>query len=144
MSVIIDSNIIISFLKGEDIVVNKIRDLEFQKSEFYVSVISIYEVYYGIISNLYLKKGDPSKVPDLIVHYEKFLSSCKIIDFTKAAAEKAADIYAHSQGKGITIKEKDCQIAGIALSHGIKEVITNDSRDFSKIFKLTGLNYSKL
>ena len=96
----------------------------------------------GIIANLYLKEGSPSKVPELLKDYEKFLLKCHILNFTREAAEKAADLFAQSQGKGITIKENDCQIAGRALAHGISEVVTRDDQDFSKIFKITGLKYS--
>lgn len=144
MNVLIDSNIVIAFLKGEKLVVNKIKEIVKQRKLIFISTISIYEIYYGIIANMYIKGGIPSKVPELISIYEKFLSDCRVLDFTKKSAEKAAEIYAKSQGKGSTIKEKDCQIAGIGLVHGISEVITRDERDFSKIFKLTGLNYSKL
>jgi predicted nucleic acid-binding protein len=76
--------------------------------------------------------------------YEKLLIKFGILSFTKEAAEKAADIFAQSQGKGITIKEKDCQIAGIALVHGISQIFTRDEHDFSKIFDLTGLKYTAI
>lgn len=64
-----------------------------------------------------------------------------MLKLTKEAAEKAAEIFAQSQGKGFTIKEKDCQIAGIALVHGISQVFTRDEQDFSRIFELTGLKF---
>ena len=95
----------------------------------------------GIIANLYLKAGRPSKVPELLNYYEKFLLKCGILDFNRESAEKAAEIFAQSQGKGLSIKEKDCQIAGIALINGISEVLTRDKDDFSKIFNLTGLKF---
>ena len=98
----------------------------------------------GIVANIYLKGGRPSKVPELLTIYEKFLLKCGILNFTREAAEKAADLFAQSQGKGITIKEKDCQIAGIALVHGISEIFTLDEQDFSKIFDLTGLQFSSI
>lgn len=65
------------------------------------------------------------------------------MNFTREAAEKAADIYAQSQGKGIVIKEKDCQIAGIALVNGISEVYTRDKSDFKRIFNITGLKFTE-
>ena len=142
MAVLIDSNVLISFLKNEKAVVKKINEFVSKKIPLFISTISVYEVYLGIIANLYMKGGRPSKVPELIEIYEKFLLKCGILNFTREAAEKAADILAQSQGKGITIKEKDCQIAGIAILHGISEVFTKDEQDFSKIFDLTGLIYS--
>jgi len=64
-----------------------------------------------------------------------------VISFTREAAEKAAEIRAQSLGKGLSIKENACQIAGIALSHGVECVITRDDQDFEKINHLTGLKY---
>ncbi len=142
MTVLIDSNIMIDFLKGIKPVINKVKLFISKKIPIFISTISIYEVYLGIVANLYLKEGRPSKVPEFLSVYESFLLKCGIIDFTREAAEKSVDLFAKSQGKGIPIKEKDCQIAGIALTHGISEVLTCDAKDFSKIFNITGLKYS--
>ena len=144
MTLLIDSNVMIDFLKDNKPVVNKIDDYISRKIPIFISTISIYEVFMGIVANLYLKGGRPSKVPELLTIYEKFLLKCGILNFTREAAEKAADLFAQSQGKGITIKEKDCQIAGIALVHGISEIFTLDEKDFSKIFDLTGLQFSSI
>lgn len=142
MSILIDSNVIIDFLKGKDEVVNQFNQFISKKIPIFISTISIYEVYMGIIANLYLKAGRPSKVPELLKSYEQFLLKCNILNFTRESAEKAADIYAQAQGKGITIKEKDCQIAGIALTQGISTVYTHDAYDFSKIYDISGLKYA--
>ena len=144
MTVLIDSNVMIYFLKEDNPVVKKVNEYVLKKIPLFISTISIYEVYLGIIANLYLKGGRPSKVPELLAIYEKFLLKCGLLNFTKEAAEKAADLYAQSQGKGITIKQKDCQITGIALVHGISEIFTLDEQDFAKIFDLTGLNYTTI
>ena len=141
MTVLIDSNVFIDFLKDNQAVKEKFREFISKNIPIFISTISIYEVYTGIVANLYLKGGRPSKVPDLLSVYEKFLLNCGILNFTREAAEKAADIYVQSQGRGTTIKEKDCQIAGIALVHGISKVLTRDANDFNKIFELTGLKF---
>jgi predicted nucleic acid-binding protein len=141
MTVLIDSNVLIDFLKGNDEVISQINEFATKKISIFISTISIYEIYLGIIANMYLKEGRPSKVPELLESYEEFLVKCGILNFTREAAEKAADIYAHAQGKGFPIKEKDCQIAGIALVHGISTVFTRDKTDFSKIFEISGLKF---
>ena len=141
MTVLIDSNMVIGFLKNDITIVSKIDDYVSNKIPIFISSISIYEVYYGIIANLYLKGGKPGKVPELLEIYKKFISKCGVLNFNKEAAESAADIYAKSQSKGEAIKEKDCQIAAIALTHGISEVFTQDIKDFSKINELTGLKH---
>ncbi len=119
----------------------KVNDLLEQSVPLFISVISIYEVYYGIIANSYLKGGRPARVPELLSAYTQFLLKCQVLDFTQDAAEKAADLLARSQGQGTPIKEKDCQIAGTALAYGVPEVLTRDESDFKKIYEITGLNY---
>jgi len=142
MTVLIDSNILIGFLKGDESIIRQMNQFVQAQQPIFISAISVYEVYLGIVANLYLKEGRPAKVPDLLAVYEKFLHKCYVLDFTREAAERAADLYAQSQGRGITIKEKDCQIAGIALTRGISEVFTRDGADFLKIRDITGLNYT--
>jgi predicted nucleic acid-binding protein len=142
MPVLIDSNIFIGYLKGDEAITHQIREYVQDHTPICISSISLYEIYLGIVANLYLKEGRPSKVPELLSAYQKFLLKCLVLDFTKEAAEKSAEIYAQSQGKGITIKEKDCQIAGIALASGISDVYTRDEQDFSRIHDITGLRYT--
>jgi len=139
MTVLIDSNVMIDFLKGQDAAVEKIKRYVADRIPIFISTVSIYEVYLGIVANSYVKEGRPSKVPELLSIYEKFLLKCEILAFNREAAEKAADLYAQAMGKGVMIKEKDCQIAGIALAYGVTEILTRDRQDFSKIFKITGL-----
>jgi len=73
MAVLIDTNIIIGFLKEDTLIIEKIRE--------------------------YIKnKMGPPKVPELLEAYDKFLLKCGILNFTRESAEKAADIYAQSKG----------------------------------------------
>ncbi|NHI94613.1 MAG: PIN domain-containing protein [Candidatus Lokiarchaeota archaeon] len=141
MTVLIDSNVMIDFLKGNKNAIEHIKNIISGNVPIFISIISIYEIYIGIIANLYSKAGRPSKVPELLNYYEKFLIKCGILDFTRESVEKAADIFIQSQGKGLSVKKKDCQIAGIALINGISEVLTRDKEDFLKIFNLTGLKF---
>lgn len=98
-------------------------------------------MYLGIIANLYLKQGRPHLANRFLEDYNQLLQAGTIIEFTKDAAEKGATIYPQAQGKGITIKQNDCLIAGSALSVGISRIITRDKQDFEKIKNLTGMEY---
>ena len=144
MTVLIDSNIIIDFLKGEKKVVEYISEIITKNTPIFISTITVYEVFLGIIANKYLKNGRPHVVNDLLKNYNQLLQTCSILNFTKESAEHAAELYAQSQGKGITIKQNDCKIAGCALSFGISKVITNDEDDFMKIKQISGLDYKSL
>ncbi len=141
MTILIDSNIIIGYLKGEPVIEEYLTQIVMANTPIFVSSISIYEIYLGIIANLYLKNGRPHLIPELLKSYNQLLQTCTILDFTQNSAEIGADIYAHAQGKGETIKQNDCMIAGIALSMGISKIITRDLKDFEKIKKISGLNF---
>ena len=141
MTILIDSNIIIGFLKGESSIVEYIKQVVKANNPIFISSISVYEVYLGIIANLYLKQGRPHLVDQFLEDYNQLLQACTIIEMTKEAAEKGATIYAQAQGKGITIKQNDCLIAGSALSVGISRIITRDKQDFEKIKKIAGLEF---
>ena len=78
----------------------------------------------GIIANKYLKEGRPHKIPDVLSDYEKFVNFCFVLNFTREAGKKRQIFMPQAQGQGITIKQNDCQIAGIALTSGIGEIFT--------------------
>ncbi|MHA1675121.1 MAG: type II toxin-antitoxin system VapC family toxin [Promethearchaeota archaeon] len=144
MTILIDSNIIIGYLKGEQKIIDYLTQIVNTNTPIFISTISIYEIYLGIVANLYLKNGRPHLVPEFLKDYNQLIHTCTILDFTRDSAEKGADIYAHAQGKGITIKQNDCMIAGIALSMGISRVITRDLHDFMKIQQISGLKFVTL
>lgn len=72
MSILVDSNIMIDFLKGNKNIFDKINEIISEGLPIFISTISIYEVYMGIIVNLYLKRGNSLKVPDLIKYITNF------------------------------------------------------------------------
>ncbi|MCF2140712.1 MAG: PIN domain-containing protein [Candidatus Lokiarchaeota archaeon] len=142
MAILIDSNIIIGFLRGESSIVKFMEQIVKENNPIFISSISVYEVYLGIIANLYLKKGRPHLVDQFLADYNQLLQACTVLEFSKEAAEKSAIIYAQAQGKGIIIKQNDCLIAGSALSVGISRIITRDKQDFEKIKKIAGIEFS--
>ena len=141
MTILIDSNIIIGFLKGESSIVKYIEKIVKENNPIFISSISVYEVYLGIIGNLYLKQGRPHLVDQFLDDYNQLLQACTIIEFSKDAAGKGATIYAQAQGKGITIKQNDCLIAGSVLLVGISKIITRDKQDFEKIKNIAGIEF---
>ncbi|MBD3228541.1 MAG: PIN domain-containing protein [Candidatus Lokiarchaeota archaeon] len=56
MTILIDSNIMIDFLKGDKNSIKKMGEITSKNIPIFISTISIYEVYMGIVANLYLKK----------------------------------------------------------------------------------------
>ncbi len=88
MPILIDSNVLIKYLKGEEVTVQKIQEYIHDATPLFISTISLYEVYLGIIANKYLKEGRPHKIPDLLSDYEKFVNFCFVLNFTREAGKK--------------------------------------------------------
>ena len=108
MTVLLDSNILIKYLKGISQVVTNLTDYIHNQVPIFVSTITIYEVYVGIVANLYLKQGRPKTVPALLKEFKQLLSMCSILDFTQKAAELAADIYAQAHLRCQSLDSHSC------------------------------------
>ncbi len=125
--VLIDTDILSYFLKGNNNVVENIRLYldKFQQLNF--SIITYYEIYSGL-------KYKDSK--NLINSFLEFSNYNKIFPLSKKSVEISADIYSELRKKGKPIDDIDLLIAGIAISNDMK-LITHNTRHFKRIKNLT-------
>lgn len=63
---------------------------------------------------------------------EDFAARLEVLPFDEAAADHAADIRAHLEGKGLPIGAYDLLIAGHARSRGLT-VVTGNLREFQRV-----------
>ena len=84
---------------------------------------------YEVIKGLSLKGVSDDKMH----RAREMFDNIKILPFDDNASVKAAEISSSLIKKGETIHDCDCMIAGIALSKGIKIIVTRNVKDFSKI-----------
>jgi tRNA(fMet)-specific endonuclease VapC len=120
--ILIDSNILIEYLRAKD-KENTIL-FKFQECDFYISVISIFELLAG--ANTTEKKQQAKTL------VENFIK----VDFTEKDAELAGDMAIFLRNEGINFKNfNDIFIASTALTNDLP-ILTFNTKDFQHIQNL--------
>lgn len=120
--ILIDSNILIEYLRAKD-KANTIL-FKFQECDFYISVISIFELLAGANRN---EKKHQAKT--LVENFIK-------VDFTEKDAELAGDMAIFLRSEGINFKNfNDIFIASTALTNDLP-ILTFNTKDFQHIQNL--------
>ena len=126
---VLDSDILIYFLKGEKEVVEKILFLP--KEELYITIINYTELLYGIYNSNKIIQNEKKILP--------FLESFKILQFDKNSSKIFAQLKAKLKKQGQIIADMDLMIASIAISN--KAILyTNNLKHFNRI---EGLKFFK-
>ena len=113
---LLDSDIIIWHLRGQNEVTEMLRDLQ----RFGLpgcSALSVLEVQLGV------KKGEEEKT-------DRFLKSLKVFDVNGEIAGKAAYLIRESKGQGITLDIPDAIIASTCILHNLI-LVTNNRKHYS-------------
>lgn len=121
---ILDTNFIIDFLKGQSNALNKMDLLVKKDIAFAITTPTIFELYSGLI---FLDKSEDER--------EKIISLLKdqiVLSLDKNSAEKAGIIDGNLLKKGLKIDAEDSMIAGIAESYG-ETILTRNVKHFSRI-----------
>ncbi len=122
---ILDSDILIYFLKGEKEVIEKV--LSFQNDELYITIINYTELLYGIYNSNKISQNREKILP--------FLDNFKILQFDKNASEIFAKLKVKLNKQGKIIADTDLMIASIAISN--KAILyTNNLKHFNRIDEL--------
>jgi len=122
---ILDSDILIYFLKGEKEVIEKVLSL--QNDELYITIINYTELLYGIYNSNKISQNREKILP--------FLDNFKILQFDKNASEIFAKLKAKLNKQGKIIADTDLMIASIAISN--KAILyTNNLKHFNRIDEL--------
>ena len=127
MNYLMDTNIVTAILKKNPKIRDKLRDVEIQKEEAFMSCITFYEIKRGL---LYAKATRQlSEFEQLCEKYKVVLSKdLQII-------EKAAELHADLRRKGTPIQDADVFIAATAIVKGLI-LVSNDS-DMSRVVGVT-------
>lgn len=123
---IIDSDVLINFLKNKKEVVQKIDVLKKNSTELSTTSVNSFELYCG---NNYLSSKSDSEALNYLV---SFLS---IYDFSFAASKKASEIFNYLKSKGEMIEITDIMIASICITNN-QSLLTGNTKHFSKIPEL--------
>ena len=106
----------------------------------YTTEINVFETYLGLYANKFLEKK-PSLLESRKIHIEELFSKFQILPFERKAAMESAKILGSLIRKGKKIEFRDGLIAGIAISNGIKKILTKNTDHFSRIKNIDIISY---
>ena len=106
---IIDTSVMIPFLKGAPKAVEKVRDVQDSEGDVAVTVITVYEMLKGA----YLS----SRLEDNLKDVNEAISNMHVLDLTPQACEEASRIFCELKKSGKIISEFDILIAAIAKTN---------------------------
>lgn len=126
---IIDSDILIYFIKGKAEVVEKL--LSIPPHNLYTTRINYTELIYGTYNS--------ARVAENLKIVRPFLENFQILEFDQESSEIFAKTKAVLKKNGNIIADMDLMIASIALQHGFS-LVSNNIKHFERIagLKLVG------
>jgi len=114
--VLLDTNILIEILKGNQETIDKIQIFD---AELFISSITVMELFYGALNKSELNK------------LEKFTSLFNIIEINENISKKATKLV-KTYAKSHTLDIPDSLIAATSLTHNTK-LFTHNIKDFKYI-----------
>jgi len=125
--VLLDTDIIVDFLRNGLDASNVFIDIKSKNVQAFVSVITTFELYNGVL----LSNNPKQKLDELAV----MLQQIEIIQFDNTQSYIASKIYSYLVKKGLKIEMRDILISACAISKNIK-IITNNKKHFTRIPEL--------
>ena len=122
---LIDSDILIYFLKGKQEVVEKLAQIPID--DLYISRINYTELIYGAYNS--------AKINQNLKVIQPFLASFKVLEFTQISSLIFAKEKARLKKNGNIIADMDLMIASIAIENDCT-LISNNIKHFERIQNL--------
>lgn len=125
----LDTDIVIEYLKGNRIVVNKI---EYTKEQLYITPITLLELYYGAYRSTQVEKH--------LKEVRELLELFSVLEMDSRVYEEFGKIKAQLQEEGKVIDNFDLLIGVTCRIHNAR-LVTNNTKHFSKIKNLNITNW---
>ena len=122
---LIDSDILIYFLKGKQEVVERLSQIPI--NELYISRINYTELIYGAYNS--------TKINQNLKVIEPFLDSFEVLEFTRTSSLIFAKEKARLKKSGNIIADMDLMIASIAIENDCT-LISNNIKHFDRVQNL--------
>ena len=119
----LDTNIIIEFLKGNKIIIEKVN-IARQQGEIFITYISLCELYKGI----YLSNKIETELEEL----DEFLEAISVVGLDKESCESFGKDFVKLQKSGKMTNEFDLMIASIVKANNLI-LITRDKKHFDNL-----------
>jgi predicted nucleic acid-binding protein len=131
-----DSDAIIAILRGKPNMAAYLAS--HTKSIFAIPILVLYEIYYGFYFPPLSKRfqNDLAFLHRLNEEEQRMiqiLNDIQIFDLTLPAIKKSAEICASLDAKGFHIGKMDTLVAGIILTNGYNELLTNNISHYEHI-----------
>ena len=118
---LLDSTFLIDLLRGKKDTLRIING----KESLVTTQINMYE----IIKGLFLKNITSSRFAEVM----EIFGNISVLPLDDRAVIKSAETYSELTKKGAEAHNFDCMTAGIALSNGIKVIVTKNVKHFKRI-----------
>ncbi|NOR77872.1 MAG: PIN domain-containing protein [Methanophagales archaeon] len=130
-SSLLDTSILIAFLRGEEDVVSKVEAYLEEFDMLSLSIITYYEILRGLkyIENEKKLRG-----------FEQLMDKSEIITLAREVMDRASEIYAELKRRGELIEDADILIAASCLVKGMV-LVTDNEEHFRRIEKLEVENW---
>lgn len=122
MNVVIDSDILIYFLKGQQEIVDKLSAHPIEN--IFTTRINVTELLYGAFNS--------AKVAQNMAKISAFLANFHILEFDEKASMTFAQEKARLKKNGELIADMDLMIASIAIANKFS-LVTNNHKHFGRI-----------
>jgi predicted nucleic acid-binding protein len=122
---LIDSDILIYFLKGKQEVVTRLAQIPLD--DLYISRINYTELFYGAYNS--------ARVEQNLKVIEPFLDNFKILEFSELSSKIFAKEKARLKKSGNIIADMDLMIASIAIENECV-LMTNNHKHFERVENL--------
>jgi len=129
--VMIDTDILSYYFKGDEIVIGNFEIYLSNCESIEISIITYYEVMSGLLAIKAFKQ---------IKAFEQFVSENIVIPLTEKSSKISAEIYSSLRETGKTLDDIDLLIAGIAIENGLT-LVTNNEKHFGRIPTLSIENW---
>ena len=131
--VLIDTDILSYYFKGNKVVVSNFEEYLQQYDLIEISVITYYEIVGGLLAKNALKQ---------LSVFEDFVAENLVISMTENSAKISAELYSTLRQSGNIVDDIDLLIAGIAIDNDML-LVTNNESHFNRIPGLMIENWSK-
>jgi tRNA(fMet)-specific endonuclease VapC len=131
--VLVDTDILSYYFKGDKIVVENFRKYLEQFDLIEISLITYYEIVSGLLAKNALKQ---------LNLFDEFISGNLIVPMTEKSARISSELYSTLKQSGKIVDDVDLFIAGIAIENDMVLATNNDSH-FARIPGLTIENWKK-
>ena len=122
--VILDTDLLVGLLKGEESAIEKVKKFECQNSEIFITSITSYELFKGV----YLSSNKEKN----LLQVERLLNNINILHFDLESSKISAKVYSYLKKKGLLTNLMDQMIAAIAISKN-ETVITRNAKHYKNI-----------